>query len=416
MGNKRYKDQKKIAEYLFDDYMYNKELVSNDNTLKSLELLIENGYGCKISATEDLSYWGVSRYEVACKFILKYNKELKKFRREIEDDELAGSFRTAEIPEELIELSKCGLDCGTYYAYIGNKKHDDYAVLNISYPDNSDKYQISFDLYLIGKRFLKFKEKYGKMYKKYKDLNKERKHEYISYTDGRPIKNVTFKSFDKMVFTDKDKILKYIDNWVANIPEYHKYGIIPKLSIMLYGDPGTGKSTFTKALAKYLGIENILTVSPSYFVMNDKNNRPRYSSPYTKTVIAIDDIDCFANAREDDHSNENNQTMSALLEFLDNPDTFYYEAKDGKQYLISIVVATTNYYDKLDPAIKRYGRFDLKIQMNHFNRKEADEMCDIYDLKLEDVYTGEIGDDFTISPAYLQALCLENIDNTLKEG
>ena len=45
---------------------------------------------------------------------------------------------------------------------------------------------------------------------------------------------------------------------------------------------------------------------------------------------------------------------------------------------------------------------------------EAEEMCKLYDLTLSDVYDKPIGKDFTISPSYLQALCLENIDSTLK--
>ena len=100
---------------------------------------------------------------------------------------------------------------------------------------------------------------------------------------------------------------------------------------------------------------------------------------------------------------------------MDNPDTMYYKAKDGIYYPISIVVATTNYYDRLDSAVKRYGRFDLQIEMNEFTEKEAKEMCAVYGLKLKDVVTEKITKDFVISPAKLQALCLEKIDKGLKE-
>ena len=52
--------------------------------------------------------------------------------------------------------------------------------------------------------------------------------------------------------------------------------------------------------------------------------------------------------------------------------------------------------------------------MKDFNYEEALEMCSIYDLKLSDIYKGEIKKDFTISPAELQALCMENIDLSIK--
>ena len=91
-------------------------------------------------------------------------------------------------------------------------------------------------------------------------------------------------------------------------------------------------------------------------------------------------------------------------------------ANNGIQYPVSIVVATTNYYDKLDPAVKRHGRFDLTLEMKNFNRKEAQKMCDIYGLKLEDIVEKSYKSDFRISPSKLQAICLENVDNSLKGG
>ena len=107
--------------------------------------------------------------------------------------------------------------------------------------------------------------------------------------------------------------------------------------------------------------------------------------------------------------------LQKLLAFLDNPPSYNYKIDDGDNYPVSVVVATTNYYNRLDAAVKRYGRFDLQIELKDFNRKEAEEMCKLYDLKLEDVISKGINKpDFSISPAKLQAKCLEKIDTTLK--
>ena len=91
--------------------------------------------------------------------------------------------------------------------------------------------------------------------------------------------------------------------------------------------------------------------------------------------------------------------------------------KDEKYYPASIVVATTNYIDKLDKAIKRYGRFDLKIEMQEFTIEQAEEMCQAFDLHFNDIYKEKIKDKkaFRISPAYLQSLCSENIEK-IKKG
>lgn len=139
------------------------------------------------------------------------------------------------------------------------------------------------------------------------------------------------------------------------------------------------------------------------------------SSGAYKAVYTIDDIDCVCHSREMRDDKENNVTMSNLLQFLDNPPTFFYKAKNGTRYPVSIVIATTNYIDKLDEAVKRYGRFDLKIEMVNFTKKEAQEMCDIYDLRVEDLFPDCNEDGWRVSPAYLQSLCLENIDKSMKE-
>ena len=191
----------------------------------------------------------------------------------------------------------------------------------------------------------------------------------------------------------------------------------PKLSILLHGEPGTGKSTFAKALAKYLNIDTVFSIAPSYFFddMHNEGPKKRMLPISMEYVQVIDDIDCVCKSRDQSDEKDNTIILSNLLSYLDNPNTFYYKAKDGIYYPIAIVVATTNYYDKLDPAVKRYGRFDLKIEMTNFSIKEAKEMCDIYDLRLEDVITDPIDEKkFVISPAYLQAKCLENIDKSLK--
>ena len=52
--------------------------------------------------------------------------------------------------------------------------------------------------------------------------------------------------------------------------------------------------------------------------------------------------------------------------------------------------------------------------MKDFDKQDAEEMCNIYDLRLEDIVEDCNKKNFTISPARLQALCLENIDKSIK--
>lgn len=422
MKEKYYDDVKnvtnrEICEYIYNDYIDGIELEETQKLLSKLPLLVDNNLACKISGTDDMMSSYVSGYRLASKFIQKYNKNIKDCRRELLPYEFGGENNTyARNDKRLVELAKYSLENGTYLAQIGKS---DYCVLKVYSGDEKDEYIISYDLYFIGKKWRKWRKKFNSMVKEYENIKKGEKNEIITYTDGRPFTKAMFKPFDKVVFAGKEDVMKYVDNFVENIPNYYEFGMTPKLSIMLYGEPGTGKSTFARALARYLDIDRITSISPDYF-NNDGDERgigrrPRQSLGFCESIYVLDDIDCIATSRELDDSSENKKVTASLLSFLDNPPTFDFKAKDGVRYPISIVVASTNYYDKLDDAVKRYGRFDLKIEMNNFKKEQAQEMCDIYGLKLEDLVEDSNKKDFTISPSYLQALCLENLDNALKK-
>ena len=415
MGKKEQKSQEKICQYIYDDYIFNRDFSSSNDVFKNINLLIENNLATKISGTDDMSTMARSYYKLAGRFLCKYRKDLKKYKRKHLPGVYEDDYKIVGTDKRVLDLNDYALDDGVYYIDLSKGDNDDYAIFKVD-QDESSRYSVKYELYFIGYRHLKFKDKFFKLVDKFKEIDDKDRFDAIFYSDGRPMKTDIFKPFENMVFNKKDKILKYIDNWVDNIPKYYKYGMIPKLSILLYGEPGTGKSTFCKALAKYLDIESCTIVSPDYFMQSESSSgRGRRSlKSYMPTVYSIDDIDCICESREDNKSQENTTALSSLLEFLDNPDSFYFKAKDGLYYPISIVVASTNYIDKLDPAVKRYGRFDLKVEMNAFNREEAEEMCKLYDLTLSDVYNKPIKKDFSITPAYLQALCLENIDSALK--
>lgn len=394
-----------LAELLYDQYIENSEPDELSKLIPMLDQLVKSRQGIVIKSSEYYSSAMSINYRVACKYIQKFNKEIKKNRRKPYTYEYGDTDYTwSVIDPKLMHITKCILDDGIYIAQINSKN---YCILDIK--SSIEDSRITTNLYFIGKKWKKQRSKYEEYLDKYKEVAKFKEPDMI-YT-CRGSSDAIFKSFDKFVMKDKNSVLKYIDNWIENIPNYHeKYEMIPKLSILLYGDPGTGKSTFYKALAKYLDINTVQIVDINYLMSN--NNRGRM-----KAIYAIDDIDCLCTSRKDiKKNNDNDHVLSTLLEFLDNPPVFMYKAKDGINYPIQIVVATTNYYDKLDPAVKRYGRFDLQIEMKDFNKNDAQTMCDMYNLKLSDIIRNSDKKNFRISPAKLQALCLNNLDAKFKTG
>lgn len=404
-----------LAEEIFVEYIDDRELISIKDLYSKIELLIDNKMATKVTGygSRNASNY-ITFAEIASYYFIKRDKSFKKFRYRRE--EIKSRYIDEPVEPEIIKYKKNLLENGDYIVKLDKYS---YALLHLDDDKESDYDDfISVTIYFVGDNYNKYKNEFLKFNDEVKSLNKFRRSEMVIYGNEAP-KRDRFKSFDQMVFKEKDKIVSYINKWVENIPQYYQYGMTPKLSILLYGKPGTGKSTFYKALAKHLGINVVKQLAPDNFIDTPigKKGRLRYSDDYDdEAVIAIDDIDCFCKSREDDKDDNNSKViLSKLLSFLDTPPTLYYKSKDDIYYPISVVVATTNYIDRLDPAVIRYGRFDYIIEMQDLDEEESREFCNIYDLTLEDVVDkSEIVEDFTISPAKLQALCFENIDKRLK--
>ncbi|XP_020698202.2 AAA-ATPase At3g50940-like, partial [Dendrobium catenatum] len=130
-----------------------------------------------------------------------------------------------------------------------------------------------------------------------------------------------------------------------------------------FGPPGTGKSTLIGAMANYLKFD-IYDLNLREVRMNSGLNRLLVSMK-NKSLLVIEDIDCsidFKN-RNNDKKNETNKSrndeisLSGLLNFIDG-----LWSTSGEE---RIVVFTTNYKEKLDPALLRPGRMDMHINMGY---------------------------------------------------
>ena len=71
----------------------------------------------------------------------------------------------------------------------------------------------------------------------------------------------------------------------------------------------------------------------------------------------------------------------------------------------TIYVATTNYKDRIDSALIRYGRFDIQEELNYFSKDDAVQCVKLlgYDKSVLDSMSIE----YPVQPAYLQSKIME---------
>ena len=176
------------------------------------------------------------------------------------------------------------------------------------------------------------------------------------------------KQFEHIFLNDNlvEKIRNDVDKFINNEEQYNKLGIKYKRTYLFYGPAGTGKSSLATAIANYSG-RNILSINVSKD-MTDATLIKVIAGRPDKAIILFEDIDClFANLKRSDNVEDSKEgdkkdnsikvTLSCILNILDGA----YTPEDV------IFILTTNHIDKLDDAIRRDGRTDLKLEVTRPN-------------------------------------------------
>ena len=138
-------------------------------------------------------------------------------------------------------------------------------------------------------------------------------------------------------------------------------------SVLLYGPPGTSKSTIVKSLAQALHW-HFLELTPSNFIIGgmeliEQKAKDIFDdlSHLRETVILFDELDSIFIDRERlDHASIISFLVPAMLPKLQAL------ARRARRQRLLIAVAT-NFYDRLDPAMVRRGRIDKHLLVLPYN-------------------------------------------------
>jgi 26S proteasome regulatory subunit T2 len=142
---------------------------------------------------------------------------------------------------------------------------------------------------------------------------------------------------------------------------YEDIGIKPPKGVILYGEPGTGKTLLAKAVANSTSA-TFLRVVGSELIQKYLGDGPklvrelfRVAEDLAPTIVFIDEIDAIGTKRYESQSGGEREIQRTMLELLNQLDGFD-SMGDVK------VIMATNRIDSLDPALIRPGRVDRKIE------------------------------------------------------
>jgi len=152
---------------------------------------------------------------------------------------------------------------------------------------------------------------------------------------------------------------------------FARIGISPPKGVLLFGEPGTGKTLLAKAVANRTEATFIRVVGSEliqkYIGDGAKLVREIFAMARKKapSIIFIDELDAIASRRLNDTNGADREVQRTLMQLLAEMDGF-----DNRGEVR--IIAATNRLDVLDPAILRPGRFDriVNVPMPDGNARE----------------------------------------------
>jgi len=159
-----------------------------------------------------------------------------------------------------------------------------------------------------------------------------------------------------------ESILADLSRFFASRDRYETLGIPWRRGYLLYGSPGTGKTSLVTAIASELSL-NVCSVSLASSGLNDDRVNALLSSVPPRSIILIEDIDSFFRQREQANA-QMKLSFSGFINALDG-----VASHEG-----SVVFMTTNFPELIDDAVIRSGRVDFRMELSRCDQHQLRHM------------------------------------------
>ena len=275
---------------------------------------------------------------------------------------------------------------------------------------NNNEYKLVY--YIFGKKSKRYYKEFNNMVDSVKDQlyifnvsgNSNTKDD-DSFEFNVTMNKLICRNLDTLFFDDnvKDIVTNHIDKFDSNTDIYKNRNLLYKTGILLYGNPGTGKTSLANAIASYCNCSLVVVNMSTFATLDVAEFTATLNADDKRYVILLEDIDTIFNSldrKSEDINDKEKAIINKLLQFLDS----------NTSPSNVIFIATTNYYERLDEAIKRPGRFDLKVEIKPIEKESTlVKMCKSFDLSDEDISDIIESNKLPIKQSDLQAEILRRI-------
>ena len=258
----------------------------------------------------------------------------------------------------------------------------------------------------------------------------------------------TTKTFDTMFFEEKQMLKDRVYKFQSDKDMYKRLGIPYTLGMLFSGKPGTGKTSAIKALAKYTQ-RHVIRVPVKliedaeclqYIFLSERINN--FKIPMDKRLYVFEEIDCTAwknvvtsrklcpisitqsalptTSINNDSDNKISELTDSLKQFFTAEDNDTKKISkpmkpSGKSDLTlgdlldildgivempgRMMVMTSNHPERLDEALLRPGRVDIKLEFKSLRKVDV---CDMYKLWFSEEIPDEVAkniNDYTFTQA-----------------